>query len=173
MTDNEIIKALECCASVEDGCPTDCPLFVGDDSCFSTLLKPTLNLINRQKAEIENLNKDLADTIALNHEERKRLKAEIERLQPFKDKIAEFNSHIRVENMLVFASSLDEWLDFCDNLKAEAIKEFAERLNKEAEKVGIDREGDFVEYNDKIHDTIADWCKETSDNLVKEMVGDA
>ena len=57
MTDNEIIKALECCASVDDGCLTDCPLYDGDDSCFSTLLKPTLDLINRQKAEIERLNK--------------------------------------------------------------------------------------------------------------------
>lgn len=58
------------------------------------------------------------------------------------------------------------------NARAEAIKEFAERLNKEAEKVGIDPEGDFVETYDKIYDTVANWCKETSDNLVKEMVGD-
>ena len=55
MTDNEIIKALECCASVDDGCLTDCPLYDGDDSCFSTLLKPILDLINRQQAEIERL----------------------------------------------------------------------------------------------------------------------
>ena len=54
-TDSEIVKALECCASVDNGCSTDCPLYGGDDSCFSTLLKPTLDLINRQKAEIERL----------------------------------------------------------------------------------------------------------------------
>ena len=54
--------------------------------------------------------------------------AEIERLKEFEEKIAEYHSSIRVEDMLVFASSLEEWLEFCDNLKAEAYKEFAERL---------------------------------------------
>ena len=58
------------------------------------------------------------------------LKAEIERLKPL-EKFAEFKSHIRVEDMLVCANSLDEWLEFCDNLKAEAYKEFAERLDNE------------------------------------------
>lgn len=57
-------------------------------------------------------------------------------------------------------------------IKAEAYKEFAERFNKEAEKVEIDREGDFVETENKIYDTVANWCKATSDNLLKEMVGD-
>ena len=55
--------------------------------------------------------------------------------------------------------------------KVEAVKEFAERVNKEAEKVAIDQEGDFVTSNDKIYDTVADWCKATSDNLVKEIGG--
>ena len=59
-----------------------------------------------------------------------RQQAEIERLKPFEEKIAEYNSSIRVEDMLVFASSLEEWLEFCDNLKAEARKEFAERLKE-------------------------------------------
>lgn len=53
----------------------------------------------------------------------------------------------------------------------EAIKEFAKRLNKEAEEVVIDREGDFVFANDKFYESVADWCKETSNNLTKEMVG--
>lgn len=42
-------------------------------------------------------------------------------------------------------------------IRTEAYKEFAERFNKEAEKVEIDREGDFVETNDKIYDTVANW----------------
>ena len=56
--------------------------------------------------------------------------------------------------------------------KSEAIKEFVDRLNKEAENVVIDREGDFVATNNKIYDTVSDWCKETSDNLLKEMTGE-
>lgn len=56
--------------------------------------------------------------------------------------------------------------------KAEAIKKFAERLSDEAEKVYIDREGDFVEADGEIYDTVADWCKKTSDKLLEEMEGD-
>ena len=63
MTDNEIIKALECCMD-EMGCKKGCPCFdpksksshctaVGDNG----IEKLALDLINRQKAEIENLTK--------------------------------------------------------------------------------------------------------------------
>ena len=56
MTDNEIIKALECCTTYEDGCSDACPLrYTDDTSCFSALIKPVFDLINRQKAEIERL----------------------------------------------------------------------------------------------------------------------
>ena len=64
-------------------------------------------------------------------EEINRLQAENERLKPFEDKIAKFNSHIRVEDMLVFASSLEEWLEFCENLKSETYKEFVDRLKEQ------------------------------------------
>ena len=56
-----------------------------------------------------------------------RQQAEIEKLNPL-EKFAEFNSRIRVEDMLVCASSIGEWLEFCDNLKAKAQKEFAYEL---------------------------------------------
>ena len=54
MTDNEIIKALEYCTDYPS-CPTDCPLFEQPMDCLLKLSKPTLDLINRQKAEIERL----------------------------------------------------------------------------------------------------------------------
>ena len=56
MTDNEIIKASECCLSGKDydtacmKCPIE-PICESDD----ILLKYALDLINRQKAEIERL----------------------------------------------------------------------------------------------------------------------
>ena len=57
MTDNEIIKALECCAKDEWNCDCNCPFF---EKCSKTLMaKSSLNLINRQKAEIERLNKNI------------------------------------------------------------------------------------------------------------------
>ena len=56
MTDNEIIKALECCLSGKDydtacmKCPIE-PICESDD----ILLKYALDLINRQKARIKEL----------------------------------------------------------------------------------------------------------------------
>ena len=57
MTDNEIIKALECCAKNEWNCDDNCPFF---KKCSKTLMaKSSLNIINRQKAEVERLNIEL------------------------------------------------------------------------------------------------------------------
>lgn len=56
MTDNEIIKALECCQAGNDYNTTckKCPIkSICDDD--RPLLKMALDLINRQKAEIERL----------------------------------------------------------------------------------------------------------------------
>ena len=59
MTDNEIVKALECCTSKMQ-C-FDCPRFDGNwgmrafTHCDTKLKSDALDLINRQKAEIERL----------------------------------------------------------------------------------------------------------------------
>ena len=53
MTDNEIIKALECCAEDEWRCNNNCPFF---EKCSKTLMaKSSLDIITRQQAEIERL----------------------------------------------------------------------------------------------------------------------
>lgn len=55
MTDNEIIKALHCCISLNaygGDCDEGCPL-CDADCCGSELLTHTLDLINRQQAEID------------------------------------------------------------------------------------------------------------------------
>ena len=59
MTDNEIIKALECC-SQEDMCQS-CPYGAAclDEKYVSVLSKDALDLINRQKAEIERLKEEI------------------------------------------------------------------------------------------------------------------
>lgn len=62
LTDNEIVKALECCIKSNhfgDCFWNDCP-FVSEKGCKvgnESLYPYVLNLINRQKAEIENLTK--------------------------------------------------------------------------------------------------------------------
>ena len=95
-------------------------------------------------------------------------------LDLIKQQVAELDKLSGEIDELIIAKDLlfDEAEALIKKSKSEAIKEFAERLNKEAEKVCIDREGDFVEADGEIYYTVADWCKKTSDNIVKEMVGD-
>ena len=53
MTDNEIIKALECCSHRGKGCD-DCPVnYKTAEFCFEDVMSDALDLINSQKAEIE------------------------------------------------------------------------------------------------------------------------
>lgn len=56
MNDNDIIKALECCANTNwiDECE-GCPLY-DTEKCINTVMQNALDLINRMKAEIERLN---------------------------------------------------------------------------------------------------------------------
>lgn len=113
MTDNEIVKALECCAN-ELGCK-NCPENPHKGNygfCTDPLIKGAFNLINRQKAEIERL-KGWQDL----------LKAEKHSL-----------------------------------IKAEAIKEFAERLKK------------YSTYSSDLSMLVIHYWR--IDDLVKEMVGE-
>ena len=58
MKDNEIIKALELCMQVDSDICDICPLYDEENGCLEIdLRKPALELINRQKAEIERLQK--------------------------------------------------------------------------------------------------------------------
>ena len=56
MTDNEIIKALECVSDKKLGDCNVCPLNDYDGDCAWIIVEHALDLINRQKAEIERLN---------------------------------------------------------------------------------------------------------------------
>ena len=116
MTDNEIIKALECCSEHVRNC-AECPLNVTSlDHCSTRLAQNVLDLINRQKAKIERLKKY--------------------------DEERDIRLHARLT----------------EQARAEAIKEFAERLK--AEKFPHTDFGELVYVED-------------IDNLVKEMVGRA
>ena len=62
MTDNEIIKALECCGFEYGNLCSVCPKYEKDnDFCQEELHNYAIDLINRQKAEIERLKKILAE----------------------------------------------------------------------------------------------------------------
>lgn len=115
MTDKDIIKALECCAD-EMGCIKGCPCFdpkaKGSHCKVSKKLeleKLTIDLINRQQAEIERLKAKCENTqIGYNFAE-----DEIKNLKKDKYKLQK---------------ALNQSEDYRVIAKAEAIEEFAERL---------------------------------------------
>ena len=57
MTDNEIVKALECCKDPECANCKECPAYETHKDCMGCVLSEAIDLINRQKAE----NKKFAD----------------------------------------------------------------------------------------------------------------
>ena len=113
MTDNEIVKALECCVGDNDGKNCfDCPLWEIDD-CQEQLLLGALNIINRLQVKNQRLTTAHPKTI--------------ESIKKMRDKA-----------------------------KAEAYKEFAERLKERAK---------ANEWNGTI-------CGLDIDNLLKEIIGE-
>jgi glucan phosphorylase len=63
MTDAEIIKALECCSREAYDCVA-CPLNLKEEEfCFIDVRKYALDLINRQKAKIEELSEVLSKLV--------------------------------------------------------------------------------------------------------------
>lgn len=144
MTDNEIIKALECCEANEGDSPNceECPYFglrEKPSDCYKKARKGALSLINRQKAKIERLNDEISD--------RER-------------------SHIDLYN------DMRELKDKFETARADAIKEFAERLKAECrqDRYAIQTSTKFGVV-DKKYLRVVD--ENDIDNLVKEMVGDA
>ena len=121
MTDNEIIKALECCTDESYENCNECPYSTDTLSCERLkLLEDSLDLINRQKAEIERLKKEVS--------------------------VAR-DAYISIQ-------------DRYEHTKAEVYKEFAERLNEEAQIADC-----FDSYNMVVG-------THSIDNLLKEMVGE-
>ena len=65
MNDKDIIKALECCNSTDSDCLNKCPYFNYTAKCSQAMIKDTLDLINRQQAEIKKLQEHIqkCDTV--------------------------------------------------------------------------------------------------------------
>ena len=62
MTDKDIIKALEICRN-ENGMCSDCPYSDDYTNCNTRIAKDVLDIINRQKAEVERLREETAELI--------------------------------------------------------------------------------------------------------------
>lgn len=113
MTDNDVVKALECCSVNPMGYCKECPLLNDFSPCGITLTRNALDLINRQKAELER--KDIEIDIL------------IKKKEALRDEVAELKAEVeRLEN--AYKQCAWERDAFSDN--AEAIKEFAEKLKE-------------------------------------------
>lgn len=153
MTDKDIVKALECCISDDDGTRErpckGCPL-LQNDSCSNSLRKYALDLIYRQKEKIKEFDEKLVIQRGLIDDQ----KAEIERLQKKVDELAEVLSDaIKIRYK---------------EAKSEAITEFAERL-----KQTITNEINTYYNSNGSGYYLAEDTIEDIDNLVKEMAGNA
>lgn len=121
LTDTEIKKALELCKTNVMADCKKCPLRQEDGSmyvhCTSTLVGYALDLINRQEEENESL------------------KAEVERLRKAIEKTdyAYFKKSCELDNLIYDIELLKQEKSV---VKAEAYKEFADRLDKEFSGVG-------------------------------------
>ncbi len=185
LTDNEIIKALECCTGIIniESC-SQCPACVGCADCVDILREESLALINRLQADKEaliagqeTLQKALAEKIA-----------EVERSTNLcQEQNIEIKRLIETKNRLLYnlktvckekdeeavkaeaeVERLNEWVNYlnkeCCELaekpktsKAAAIKECLEKI----EQIDISESDDYITVK-----------KNRFDSLKKEMVGD-
>ena len=165
MTDNEIKQALEACADLTNDCEKCVYRNKGND-CISNLSKDALDLISRHKAEIKRLTDTLNATIAGQETLQKLLaskEAEIKNLKNACFCIANERDAIG-----------DCMSEAVEEAKADAIKEFAERLKTEAKLRNHTNHGankQAVSYNEGVIET-RKFMLVCIDNLVKERIGE-
>ena len=179
MTDNEIVKALECCTTNVASCK-DCPAFVKvDRSNCKKYFRGALDLINRLQVEnkrlstLAELGNMRANDYRVMRDRALKAEAEIERLR---------------DNNNLLTEAGQEWQKRYETAKAEAYKEFAEKA-KEIINLIVD-----LMFDDSVIRCQVPNCHKTSsiscgseiciqenkaywhgklDNLLKEMEGGA
>lgn len=132
----------------------DCDIFSEPVLTYAKIALDALDLINRQKVEIERLtaeNEQLGNDVDGKLKYIYELEAEIERLQ---HDTAEFPNRVLCSKGLILTRSLAEYDELINEIASEAIKEFWGELKRR----------NTLDYG--IVSAIA------GDNLVKEMVGE-
>ena len=163
MTDNEIMRALKSEIRIAEYVDNDFA-----DNVSIALLKDTLDLINRQKAEIERLQKEVG-LVSIQfqdmQERQEESQAEIERLEKeVEDKEKTYNDEFCLRKE--WQSKCRELLKDKQTTKSEAIKEFAARLKNKIKTECNPYGKPTFDYDTSI--SIMYYI----DNLVKEMVGE-
>ena len=114
LTDEQIIKALEICSDeLILSCPDDCPFYDECEQDLYVLKRQALDLINRQKAEIERLQKIIVG---------------------FMDEVGTWSNKYEVDISTILKLPLLAKEDFNirNKIKSEAYKEFYDKLTEKA-----------------------------------------
>ena len=162
LTDNEVKKALEVC--IDGYCRGCCYGDTDQRHCRDDLMQEALDLINRLEGENkknENIIRIADETIATLDAENESLKAEVERLKRELNLVIEnslstrFPHCVLCDDTAILTKNLEGYDKFIADIKAEAYKEFAERLREKTKWLFSS-----VSINNEI------------DNLLNELVGD-
>ena len=179
MTDNAIIKALECCITLtENKCP-ECPnneLRFKGIHCKQQTYKNALYLINRQKAEIERLQNALfkqEDTMQMIVKERDteidRLKAKYEKLLKRKEQL-EVKTSEEIHSLYAEKRTLEAMVEDLHNLIGKEFTCFVGNPHK------VEHCPYLEEFAEKLQDrcNTQEGCIYSSDigAVLNEMVGD-
>lgn len=149
LTDTEIIKALKCCFLSECTCE-DCPYSYFEICDTAKMINTVIDLINRQKAEIE----DLKHSEEVLYRVKEDLKAQIKGLQDEVEIKTNMYNYVKTQRDEEYRCCM-YYVTMIAKIKTEAIKEFWDRLKKE--KITHKNFGEIV-------------CVEDGDNLVKELI---
>jgi hypothetical protein len=124
LTPEETIKALECCGKFGSFvCDEKCPVFKSKcetlSDCRLKLHKLSLDLINRQQAEIERLKHEREVLIEDIHHSADQINEQLEEIERL------------TINMNAFGLGMKREKERADTTRAEAIKEFADEIDYE------------------------------------------
>lgn len=161
ITDNEFIRALECCCKNNDcdGCPLEHLEYASQ--CASEIAVKSLDLINclqRENGKNEKVVKAADKLIETQKAEIERLRAE-NKLLIDNDVSNKYPNCVLVEKGRIYTKTLEDYDELIGDISAEAVKEFAERLKENA-------------YPDDSICTQMVVVVEDIDALLKEMVGE-
>lgn len=128
MKDDEIIEALKCCVTYKQICPETCPM-VGVRQCTVNLRKKSLDLINRQKEQIEaliagqeTLQKALNEKIAEIERLKYNLEAVLNERADHTEAVKEFAKKVKAEARY-FAANVTDVCEIIDNIVEEMVGE--------------------------------------------------
>lgn len=177
-TINQIVMLMERCYKKEESVVIT--QFNSDDTITKITVDDILRVIYRKEAEIERLNRDystavetMSNSIRTANAEKEALIAGQETLQKALAESMELTDKTEA-NCQKAIKIIDIYERQAKTAKAEAIKEFAERLKTEAKlrnhtNYGANKQA--VSYNEGVIET-RKFMLVCIDNLVKEMVGD-